>query len=47
MDPGVVSCDNLVTVPLAEFDRLPVGRLGLEPRIRLDRVLRYALDIAY
>lgn len=43
----VISCDNLITIPLALFDQMPVGHLGLDARIRLDRALRYALDIQY
>jgi len=43
----VVSCDNLITVPVDALDDNPVGHLGLDARIRLDQALRYALDIAY
>jgi mRNA interferase MazF len=46
-EPGVISCDNLITVPAAVFDAAPVGRLDLDARVRLDRALRYALDIQY
>lgn len=44
---SVISCDNLVTVPIGLLDPEPIGRLGLEARRRLDRALRYALDIQY
>lgn len=44
---SVISCDNVITVPLDAFDTQPVGRLGLDARVRLDRGLRYALDIQY
>lgn len=44
---SVISCDNLITVPLDLFDRAPVGRLGAAARRQLDRALRYALDIRY
>jgi mRNA interferase MazF len=44
---SVISCDNVITVPLDAFDKEPVGHLALEARIRLDRALRYALDIQY
>jgi mRNA interferase MazF len=43
----VISCDNLITVPLGDLDAEPVGRLDEIARARLDRALRYALDIMY
>jgi mRNA interferase MazF len=46
-EPSVISCDNLLTVPAAVFDAAPVGRLDVDARARLDRALRYALDIQY
>ncbi len=46
-EPCVISCDNLITVPRTVLDPVPVGRLDLEIRVRLDRALRYALDIQY
>jgi mRNA interferase MazF len=46
-EPSVVSCDNLITVPAVVLDPAPVGRLDLDARVRLDRALRYALDIQY
>ena len=46
-EAGVVSCDNLMTVPKVDLDSDAVGRLGLEKRVELDRALRYALDIQY
>ncbi|MGH8988088.1 MAG: type II toxin-antitoxin system PemK/MazF family toxin [Acidimicrobiales bacterium] len=46
-EASVVNCDNLVTVPKLYFDALPVGSLGVEKRVELDRALRYALDIQY
>lgn len=45
--PSVISCDNLLTVPVDVLDARPVGRLDLDARVRLDRALRYALDIRY
>jgi mRNA interferase MazF len=45
--PSVISCDNVVTVPQAQLDPLPVGRLDEAKRAELDRALRYALDIRY
>jgi len=44
---GVISCDNLITIPRASLDPEPIGALDLQRRIALDRALRYALDIAY
>lgn len=44
---SVISCDNVVTVPLAVFDDEPVGHLDALTRARLDEALRYALDILY
>jgi mRNA interferase MazF len=46
-EPSAISCDNLITVPAALLDAAPVGRLDLDARVRLDRALRYALDIQY
>lgn len=46
-DQSVISCDNLITIPNSLFDPEPVGQLTLDRRIRLDRALRYALDIQY
>jgi mRNA interferase MazF len=43
----VISCDNVVTVPLGDLDDDPVGRLDEVKRSELDRALRYALDIVY
>ena len=44
---GVISCDNLLTIPQAVLDRAPVGRLDEVSRAALDAALRYALDIRY
>lgn len=44
---SVVSCDNLITVPIALLDADPVGQLDTIKRAQLDQALRYALDIAY
>ena len=46
-EPSVISCDNLITVPIAVLDAAPVGRLDLHARARLDQALRFALDIQY
>lgn len=46
-EPCVISCDNVITVPIAELDPEPVGRLDEIKRVELDRALRYALDIVY
>ena len=46
-EPCVITCDNIITLPLACFDKRPVGRLDEIKRAELDRALRYALDIVY
>ncbi|MFV0259079.1 MAG: hypothetical protein ACK5PP_11610 [Acidimicrobiales bacterium] len=43
----VISCDNVITVPLDHLDDEPVGHLDEITRVRLDQALRYALDIVY
>ena len=40
----VISCDNVITVPIGDLDSDPVGHLGEIKRAELDRALRYALD---
>jgi mRNA interferase MazF len=44
---SVISCDNLLSLPQAMLDPVPVGRLDAATRVELDRALRYALDIRY
>lgn len=44
-EASVITCDNVVTVPKSDLEAEPVGRLGLEKKVQLDRALRYALDI--
>lgn len=44
---GVISCDNLVTVPQSLFDARSAGKLGRAKRVELDQALRYALGIEY
>ena len=46
-ETSVISCDNVITIPVEVLDAVPVGHLGLEGRIGLDRALRYALEIQY
>lgn len=43
----VINCDNVITIPIDALDPEPVGRLDEIARARLDRALRYALDIVY
>lgn len=43
----VISCDNVMTVPIDAFDAEPIGHLDEIARADLDRALRYALDIVY
>jgi mRNA interferase MazF len=44
---AVITCDNVVTVAKTDLDPEPVGRLDLATRARLDRALRYSLDIIF
>jgi mRNA interferase MazF len=46
-EAGGIACDNIVTVPKASLDSEPVGSLGLQKRVELDRALRFALDIVH
>lgn len=43
----VISCDNVITIPLDALDGEPVGHLDAISRAAVDRALRYALDILY
>jgi mRNA-degrading endonuclease toxin of MazEF toxin-antitoxin module len=43
----VITCDNIVTLPIDVLASTRVGHLGLGKRAELDRALRYALDIQY
>lgn len=43
----VISCDNVITVPIDDLDDEPVGHLDEVARARLDQALRYSLDIIY
>jgi len=44
---SAIVCDNIVTLPQAQLDPEPVGRLDAVDIATLDRALRYALDIRY
>jgi mRNA interferase MazF len=44
---GVINCDSILTVPMDRFDKRPVGHLSDVQRAKLDRALRYSLDIAF
>lgn len=46
-EPYVISCDNVITIPIESLDARPVGRLDETGRARLDASLRYSLDIVY
>ncbi len=46
-EPCVISCDNLLTVPIARLDEERVGRIDEVGRSRLDQALRYAIDIVW
>lgn len=43
----VISCDNVITIPIDAFDDAPVGHLDDVARARLDQALRFALDIVF
>lgn len=43
----MISCDNVITVPIVDLDDEPVGSLDEVKRAKVDRALRYALDIIY
>ena len=44
---SVITCDNIVTLPIGMLASSRVGHLSLGRRAELDRALRYALDIQY
>ena len=44
---SVISCDNLITIPVGLLDARAVGHLDGRARADLDQALRYALDIQY
>ena len=44
---SVITCDSLMTIPLTALDPAPIGKLGEVERARLDRAIRYALDVRY
>ena len=46
-EPCVISCDNVITIPIDALDAEPVGHLDEVTRAALDAALRYALDIVY
>ncbi len=46
-EPCVISCDNLITIPVGALDSEPVGHLDTATRAALDQALRYALDIVF
>jgi mRNA interferase MazF len=46
-EQSVISCDDLITIPVALLDADAVGHLDIHARADLDRALRYALDIQY
>lgn len=46
-DECAASCDSLLTVPNDRFEYSPVGALGPDKVVELDRALRFALEISY
>lgn len=45
-EASVITCDNLLTIHRSQIDPIPIGVLGPEKRIELDRALTYALQIS-
>jgi mRNA interferase MazF len=45
--PGVINCDNVLTVSKTVLDREPLGRLSAVKQAELDRALRFALGITH
>ena len=43
----MITCDNVITIPMRSLDDEPVGHLDLRVRADLDCALRYAFDIQY
>jgi mRNA interferase MazF len=41
------SCDSLLTVPKDRLEHSPIGVLGPDKIIELDRAIRFALEIRY
>jgi len=46
-EAAVITCDNVITIATSDLDPEPVGHLDLGARARLDRALRYSLDIIF
>ncbi|MEJ7799409.1 MAG: type II toxin-antitoxin system PemK/MazF family toxin [Ilumatobacter sp.] len=43
----VISCDNVITIPIMDLDDQLVGHLDELTRARVDEALRYSLDIVF
>jgi len=46
-EAGVITCDNIITVPKACLDRDAIGALSLKKQVELDHALRFALEIVF
>ncbi len=46
-DHGVITCDNVMTIPMSALDPEPIGSLALPQRMELDRAIRYSLDLVF
>ena len=44
---SVITCNNIVTLPISMLAGSRVGHLSLAKRAALDHALRYALDVQY
>jgi mRNA interferase MazF len=47
LEVSVITCDNIVTLPIALLSSSRVGHLSLGQRAALDHAIRYARDSQY
>jgi len=46
-EAGVITCDNIITVPKRTLDHDPIGALSPRKQADLDQALRFALEIVF
>ncbi|MBI5157720.1 MAG: type II toxin-antitoxin system PemK/MazF family toxin [Acidimicrobiia bacterium] len=46
-EDGVITCDNIITLPKTSLDRGPIGALSIKKQAELDQALRFALEIVF
>ena len=46
-EAGVITCDNVITIPKTSLDPEPVGVLSLNKHAELDQALRFAVEIVF